>query len=199
MGHRRALDRGEVLFASGDDNDLCATLVSGVLKVSSFDADGTEHIVSLIHPAGFVGELFTPVAHHDTIALTDCEVCLFPRERYEQALRRFPELAGALLRRSSAEVVESRLLLGSIAGRSAEQRLASLLLQLARAASDSECHDARRFDLVLTRGEMASLLGLTIETVSRQLTRLEGESVIAKDGTRGIRITDPARLSQLAA
>lgn len=199
IGHHRTLERGETLFTSGDDNDLCATLISGVLKVSSFDAEGTEHIVSLIHPAGFVGELFTPVAHHDTIAVTDCEVCVFPRERYEQALRRFPELAGALLRRSSQELVDSRRLLGSITGRRAEQRLASLLLQLARAASDAECHEARRFDLVLTRGEMASLLGLTIETVSRQLTKLERDGAIAREGARAIWIRDAARLGLLAA
>lgn len=198
LGHHRSLKRGETLFAAGDDNALTATLISGVLKVCSFDEDGTEHIVSLIHPAGFAGELFSAVAHHDVIALTECSLCLFPRAQYEQALERFPELGRAMLRRSSQALSESRLLLASVTGRSASQRVAGLLLALARAANDKECHPAREFDLVLTRGEIASMLGLTIETVSRQLTRLEQDGVIRRKGARGIQLEDAARLGTLA-
>ena len=51
---------------------------------------------------------------------------------------------------------------------------------------------------MLTRGEIAALLGLTIETVSRQLTRLENERIILRDGARGILIQDAAGLSQVA-
>jgi CRP/FNR family transcriptional regulator len=199
LGHHQRLKRGETLFAAGDKNILSATLINGVLKVSSFDEDGTEHIVSLIHPAGFVGELFAPTAHHYVIALTDSELCVFPRREYEQALRRFPELGRALLRRSSQDLAESRSHLACVTGRSATQRVAGFLLGLARAASDSECHAAREFDLVLTRGDIASFLGLTIETVSRLLTRLEKDRIIARNGARGIRLEDASRLAKLAS
>jgi CRP/FNR family transcriptional regulator len=198
LGHRRTLQRGETLFAAGDDNSLCATLVKGMLKISSFGEDGTEHIVSLIHPSGFAGELFAPAVHHDIVALTDTELCVFPRAEYEQALQRFPELGRALLRRSSQELMESRSLLAAVTGRTAIQRVASFLLALARSANDTECHPARSFDLVLTRGEIASLLGLTIETVSRQLTKLEKDGVIRRHGQRGIELNDAARLGRLA-
>lgn len=198
LGHHRRLERGETLFAAGDRNLLCATLIAGVLKVSSFDAEGTEHIVSLIHPAGFAGELFAPVAHHDIIALSDCELCVFPRAQYEQALQRFPDLASALLRRSSQDLIETRALLSAVTRRTSVQRVAGFLLAMARAANQLECHIAREFDLGLTRGELASLLGLTIETVSRQLTRLEREGVIRRKGSRGIELLDTARLGMLA-
>jgi CRP/FNR family transcriptional regulator len=199
LGHHRRIARGETLFAAGEDNALCATLVSGALKVSSFDQDGTEHIVSLIHPAGFAGELFAPVAHHDIIALTECDLCLFPRTQYEAALERFTALGTALLRRSSHEVAETRSLLAAVNGRSATQRVAGFLLSLARAANDVECHPAREFDLVLTRGEIASLLGLTIETVSRQLTKLEKDNVVRRNGLRGIEVIDAAQLQALSS
>ena len=199
LGHHRTVDRGKTLFAAGDDNLLYATLTKGVLKVSSFDEDGTEHIVSLIHPAGFAGELFAPAAHHDVIAITDCELCVFPRAQYEQALQRFPQLARALLRRSSQDLAESRSLLAAVTGRTAMQRVSGFLLALARAANDTECHPARNFDLVLTRGEIASLLGLTIETVSRQLTKLETDGIIRRSGARGIELIDAARLGKLAS
>lgn len=199
LGHRRSLKRGETLFAAGDDNALTATLTKGVLKVSSFDEDGTEHILSLIHPAGFAGELFAAQAHYDLVALSDCELCVFPREQYQQALQRFPELGQALLRRSAQDLMEARSLLAAVTGRTAGQRVAGFLLAVARAASDTECHAAFEFDMMLTRGEVASLLGLTIETVSRQLTKLEKDGVIQRKGARGVRLLDAARLGRLAS
>ena len=199
LGHHRSLKRGEILFTAGDDNALTATLTRGVLKVSSVDEDGTEHIVSLIHPAGFTGELFSPVAHHDVVAVTDCELCVFPRAEYERAVERFPALGLALLRRSGDALEETRSLLVAVTRRTSLQRVAGFLLALARAANDTECHPARRFDLVLTRGEIASLLGLTIETVSRQLSKLEQEKVIRREGARGIELLDAARLGKLAS
>ena len=69
-GRTRVLKRGEMLFAAGDDEAACATLISGALKVSAIDREGTEQILSLVHPSGFIGELFTPFAHHDVVALT---------------------------------------------------------------------------------------------------------------------------------
>jgi CRP/FNR family transcriptional regulator len=199
LGHRRWLRRGETLFRAGDENAWSATLIKGALKVSSIDHDGTEHIVALIHPAGFTGELFAPKARHDVVALTDCELCVFPRAQFEQAIQRFPNLGRALLRRSSEALTESRELLAAVSGRTASQRIAGFLMSLARAANDVECHHAFQFDLVLTRGEIASLLGLTIETVSRQLTKLEKDGVIRRKSARGILIEDAARLGKLAA
>ena len=79
------------------------------------------------------------------------------------------------------------------------QRVSGLLLALARAASDSECHVSRQFDLVLTRGEIASLLGLTIETVSRKLTKLEKTGIIRREGARGIEIRDVSALGKHAS
>ena len=199
LGHHRALRRGETVFAAGDDNAIAATLTKGVLKISSFDEDGTEHIVSLVHPAGFAGELFTPLVHHDVVALTDCELCVFPREHYEQALERFPELGRALLRRSSQDLLDTRSLLAAVTSRRAGQRVTGFLLAMGYAANGVECHPANEFDMVLTRGEVASLLGLTIETVSRQLSKLERDGVIRRRGARGIQLVNAGQLRTLAS
>ncbi len=197
-GRTRTLSRGEVLFAAGDDADACATLLTGALKVSSTDISGEERILALIHPAGFVGEMFRPFADHDVTALTDCRLCVFSRSAMEAALDKHPALARALLRRSQDELHSARALLELTGKQDAATRIAGLLLSLAQAASHSPCHPAQAFDLPLTRGEMAQMLGLTIETVSRRLTRLEKDGVIAKNGKRGIELVDPARLSSLA-
>jgi CRP/FNR family transcriptional regulator len=199
FGRHVRLKRGQTLFHAGEAAPACATLISGALKISSLDAEGTERILSLVHPAGFVGEMFTAVAHHDVTAIADSELCVFPADRYEAVVDRYPALGKALLRRSSEDLFASRALIDLMGRRTALQRVAGFLQAMADAASSSPCHPANRFDLPLTRGEMAGMLGLTIETVSRQLTRLEKERAIAREGARGIRLTDAARLGMLAA
>jgi len=198
IGRRRVVKKGETIFAAGEDNGACATLISGALKIASFGEDGTERILSLIHPAGFVGEMFAAVANHDVVALADSELCQFSRGQYEAAVDRFPALAKALLRRTAEDLFEARSLIELQARRTSKGRVAAFLLAMAEAASHSPCHAADSFDLPLTRGEIAGLLGLTIETVSRQLTVLERGGIITRDGARGIRVADAARLRHLA-
>lgn len=195
-GRTRILHRGELLFAAGDENTACATLVSGALKVCAIDDEGTERILALIHPSGFVGELFAPFTDYDIIALAESRVCLFGRNDLNRAIDDHPALGRALLRRSQEDLHESRRLLELSGRKSAAERVGGLLLALGHAASDSPCHPARKFDLPLTRGEMAGLLGLTIETVSRSLTALEKDGVIRKSGSRGMELLNPAHLGE---
>jgi CRP/FNR family transcriptional regulator len=198
-GTARIFQRGETIFAAGDTQDVCATLTSGLLKISHFDVEGHERILSLVHPSGFVGEMFAPMVRYDVVALTESRLCLFARSEYEAALERYPALARALLRRSAEDLYDARAQIALDGKRSAGAKLASLLLSLARAASRSPCHNAGTFDLPLSRGEMATLLGLTIETVSRQLGRLEDQGIVRRHGTRGIQILNAARLEALSA
>ena len=171
--------------------------MTGALKVTRYDADGNERILALIHPAGFVGEMFAPFAAHDVVALTDSKLCVFAKRDMEAALDTYPELARALLHRSQEDLHAARDLLALGSGRSAEEQVGALVLAMARAASDSPCHPTANFDLPLTRGEMASMLGLTIETVSRAMSSLERNGVLKRNGTRGIELIDPARLESV--
>ena len=197
-GRTRVLKRGEMLFAAGDDEAACATLVSGALKVSGFDADGNEQILSLVHPSGFIGELFAPFAHHDVTALTESRLCTFASGDIERAIENYPALTRALLRRSQEDLLATRNLLELTAHATAEARLAALLHDFAAAASDSSCHIADEFELPLTRGEVANMLGLTIETVSRKLGELEEMGAITRKGKRGITIGNAALLRELS-
>jgi len=197
-GRTRVLKRGEMLFAAGDEDAACATLVSGALKVSAVDAEGNEQILALVHPAGFVGEMFAPFVHHDVIALTDSRLCTFAKRDFERAIEDFPALARALLRRSQEDLHATRSLLELTAHASAEARLAALIHDFAQAASQSPCHPAATFELPLTRGEIANMLGLTIETVSRKLGEFEAAGAIKRIGKRGIELVDPAYLLALS-
>ena len=117
-----------------------------------------------------------------------------PGANFERALDTYPALARALLRRTQEDLHAARDLLALSGTGSATQRVGKALLATAMAASDSPCHPAAAFDLPLSRGELANMLGLTIETVSRSLTRLERNGAIRRMGKRGIELVDPALL-----
>lgn len=198
-GRTRDVTSGETVFAAGEPQSSCATLVSGALKIASMDANGDEHILALVHPSGFVGEFFQPFAAHDVVALADSRLCVFSGPDMEAAIARYPALARALLRRAQEDLHASRAMLAIGGKTAARARVAAILIEFGRAASDSPCHPARSFDLPLSRGDLANFLGLTIETVSRQITALEREGAIARDGKRGIELIDPALLAAAAA
>lgn len=198
-GRHRTLASGETLFAAGEESAACATLVTGALKVTALDSEGNETILALIHPAGFVGEMFAPFVSHEVVAIAESEVCLFSRSELEAAVERHPALGAALLRRVQEDLHAARDLLDLTNRRDAAARVAGLMLALARSASDSPCHPAQHFELPLGRGDIASMLGLTIETVSRKVGWLEQQGAIRRTGRRGIEIRDPALLAELAA
>jgi CRP/FNR family transcriptional regulator len=199
IGHHKSFERGETIFAAGDSSIACATLVSGAAKLSRADSDGVERIVGLIHPAGFLGQLFAPTNQHDVTALTDSRVCLFPRSGFERLMREHPALTRSILERTLAELEASRGLAELIGRRDVKARLAGLILTFASAASPSTCGMAEEFELPLSREEMASLIGTTIETVSRRLTELERDGAIARRGARGLAILDRAALAARSA
>lgn len=199
LGRTLKLKRGETLFAPGDTADVSATLRTGALKVASTDADGVERILALVHPAGFIGEMFAPFVAHEVTALTDSEVCLLSRRDLEAAISVHPALGVALLRRAQEDLHEARDLLDLSRRKGAKSRVAGLVMAFSRAASDSPCHNTASFDLPLTRGEIGAMLGLTIETVSRQLGELEADGVIRRRGGKGIELTNPDLLEQLAS
>lgn len=192
LGHRQALSRGESLAWAGGGNAACANLISGVLKLSAVTPDGAEQVVALFHPADFVGHPFAARTGFTVTALTDAELCVFPRACFESALADHAAMERLLLRRAFAALEDARHRMVMLARAPAAARVARFLLDTSdRAGSPG-------FDLPLTRGEMAEVLGLTIETVSRQLGRLKSAGTIALTGARGVAIRDRAALESAA-
>jgi CRP/FNR family transcriptional regulator, anaerobic regulatory protein len=196
IGQRRTLRRGETLQWAGEESLACGNLVRGMVKLSAGLADGREQVVALLHPADFIGAPFAEQARFTATALCDAEWCAFPRGGFERALAACPTLAHALLQRSLAALEAARSRMLTLARTSAGEKVAELLLELAERAGGSRAAPGAplSFDLPLSRGEMAAVLGLSIETVSRQLHRLKARGAIRLTGARGITIRDTAQL-----
>jgi CRP/FNR family transcriptional regulator len=194
MGRHRRLVRGQTLMWEGDASALVVNVISGVLKLTNAGASGDEQIVGLVWPADFAGSPFGSPMNVSVTALTDSEVCLFVRANFETFLDTHHDLALALLKRTFEALDHARALMGMLGRRTAGQRVAGLLLALAKAGGA----DADRISLPLSRQEMADLLGLTIETVSRQLGRLSDDGVIALPDRRSVVVRRQDRLAACA-
>ncbi|MAN11286.1 MAG: Crp/Fnr family transcriptional regulator [Pseudomonadota bacterium] len=202
LGQRRHLSRGEALFWAGDDSAICANLLDGVLKIVASTSDGREQIVGLLYPADFAGQLFAAQVDFTIAALTDVDLCVFPRGAFEKVLQRHARMEHLLLQRTLAALGEARSRMLSLARKSAEEKVAGFLIdmtvRMADASSRATPGGPVTFDLPLSRGQMADILGLTIETVSRQITKLRDAGVINLPGGRAITIADRPALIRRA-
>jgi CRP/FNR family transcriptional regulator len=199
LGVQRRLVRGETLIRAGDPPLVCANLQTGVMKIRAGTSDGDEAIVGLLYPGDFVGRPFAGSNHHDIVAVTDVELCVFPRAAFERALADHPRMERLLLERTLAALDRAQQGLVRMANASAGARVAGFVDDIGRRQAPA-CRPgpAAAFDLPLSRGEMADLLGLTIETVSRQLKRFEAAGVMQLVGRRGVIVRDAPALAAAA-
>lgn len=180
LGRHRRLARGQTLMWEGDAADSVANVISGVLKLATAGVGGDEQIVGLAWPADFVGSPFGAACGCSVTSLVDSEVCLFPRATFGPFLDDHPEMERALVTRAFADLDKAREFQAMLGRRSAGQKVAALLLAMADAGEI--------VFLPMSRQEMADLLGLTIETVSRQLGRLAGQGLIDLPDRRSVRL-----------
>jgi CRP/FNR family transcriptional regulator len=200
LGRRQKLTKGETVIWAGDESIICANLLTGVLKLSASTADGREQIVGLHYPADFIGRPYGDTADFTVTALTDSELCVFPRKQFEQVLEDHARMERLLLQRTFAALDEARGRMLMLGRKSAEEKIAGFLLDMADRAGSSACQASAEgpitFDLPLTRGQIADVLGLTIETVSRQMTKLKASGVISLPGGRAITLRNRAALQE---
>ncbi|MBS0253982.1 MAG: Crp/Fnr family transcriptional regulator [Proteobacteria bacterium] len=200
IGRRRTLQAGESLIWEGEDSLLVANVIEGVLKLSTGTEDGREQIVGVVYPSEFIGRPFGGTTSHGVTALTDARVCVFNRTDFDAFAREHPALEHKLLERTLAELDRTRRWMLLLGRKSAGERVASFLLELAERLAPAHCEvqlmpAPRRFTLPFSRQQIADVLGLTIETVSRQFTRLKGEGLIDLPSRREVEIVDMAGLS----
>ncbi len=200
ISQRRTYRPGEIFALEGDEAVAFANVVSGVAKLVRGMDDGREQIVGLLFASDFLGRALGRGAAvpYTVEAATEMELCLFPSRAFEVVMAEHPRLEHKLLERTLDELDAARdwmLLLGR---KTAAERVATFLHHLARRCRQAGCKESEGFALPLSRGDMADFMGLTIETVSRQFTRLRKDGVLVMSGTRQIASVDMDRLADRA-
>ena len=202
MGRRRILEAGEPLIWEGDESVLVANVIEGVLKLSSSTEDGREQIVGVVYPSDFIGRPFAGAADHSVTALTQAKVCVFARGDFDRFASEHPGLEHKLLERTLGELGRTRKWMVLLARKTATEKVAAFLLEMSDRLVESGCQQPcdtplQRFDLPFSRQQVADVLGLTIETVSRQMTFFKRSGVIDLPTRRTVEIVDRKALEAL--
>ena len=193
----RSFQAGQTIIWSGDRMEFVGSVVSGIATLTQTMEDGRRQMVGLLLPSDFVGRPGRATAAFDVTATTDLVMCCFRKKPFEEMMGSTPHIAQRLLERTLDELDAAREWMLLLGRKTAREKIASLLAIIARrnaALKTQGSHGAVRFDLPLTREEMADYLGLTLETVSRQISALKREGVIELEGKRQVIVQDIDRL-----
>ena len=197
MKFYRRYEAGQHIVWAGDRMDFVASVVAGMAGLTQQLEDGRTQMVGLLLPSDFLGRPGREAAAYTVTATSDLLLCCFRRKPFEKLLRERPRVAGRLLEMTLDELDAARDWLLLLGRKSAREKIASLLVILARreAALLRRRPEGRIIvNLPLTREAMADYLGLTIETVSRQMTGLKRDGLIELEGKRGVTLFDFEKL-----
>ena len=192
-----ALGQNEVLFWEGDPADHVFEVVSGCLRLYRLMRDGRRAITGFMFPGEILGVSFKDAYLFTAEAVTPVKLRRYPRAQLQASLSRMPGLSREMLAMACDELSAAQdqmLLLGR---KNAHERIASFLLTVARRISPDGA-PSRDLELPMARLDMADFLGLTIETVSRVLTRLKTDGLIALPSPHKVTLQKIARLQGVA-
>ncbi len=193
---RRRLLAGDLLFNEGDTFHSVYAVRSGSLKSTVTLQDGREQVGGFLFAGDVLAlDAIASTRHTSTVmAIEDTQVCAISYQSLAGAMQRQTTLQRGFSRQLSLEMVRASRMLLVLGRMSAQERLAAFLLDLS-----SRFHDrgqsAREFNLRMTRAEIGSYLGLTLETVSRTLSLFQQQGLLAVERRR-IRFVDLESFAQ---
>jgi CRP/FNR family transcriptional regulator, anaerobic regulatory protein len=195
---RIRLRKSDVLYRCGDGFDTLYAIRAGSCKTVFLARDGQYKVTGYHMPGEVIGVdgVGSNIHECEATALEDMEIWPLPFDRVEKLARFSDQFRDNLYKLLSEEYSRVQTLTVLLATMRAEQRLAVFLLDLSQryqARGFSSCE----FVLRMTREEIGSYLGLMLETVSRQLARLQREGLIQVEG-RLVKLLDLVALSRLA-
>jgi CRP/FNR family transcriptional regulator len=197
LKYYRSFEAGQTLIWSGDHMDFVGSVVTGIATLTQTMEDGRTQMVGLLLPSDFVGRPGRDSAAYDVVATTNIVMCCFRKKPFEEMMVRTPHIAQRLLEMTLDELDAAREWMLVLGRKTAREKIASLIAIIARRDAALNMAGMRGplvIDLPLTREAMADYLGLTLETVSRQVSALKKDGVIALEGKRRVTIPDFNRL-----
>lgn len=195
--HIYRVEAGKSVFREGDSADYIYEILEGVVRSSKVLCDGRRQVMSFGYPGDILGLSHDCHYHSDCDAVSDLRLRVFKRNACSVNTAKDPAFSDQLLKIAAAEVSsmqEHFLMLGR---KSAVEKIASFLVALLnRQGEKVEGHIC--FDLPMKRSDIADFLGLTIETVSRTLTKLRKDGVIELPTAHKVCVVKPQLLCELA-
>lgn len=195
----RPLQKGEYLYRANSPFQSVYAVRSGTIKSVSITNDGQEQVTGFFLPGEVLGmdgigqNRYT----NSAIALETAAVCEIPFSRLEDLSLQLPTLQRHFFQLMSKEITSDQKLITLLSKNSADERIASLLLSISTRNHNRQL-SALSFRLPMSRADIGNYLGLTIETVSRVLSRFQKQGLLAVD-KKEINILELDRLKAVAS
>jgi len=193
----RPIPKGNHIFRTDEPFVSFSAVRSGSVKVYVLDESGAEQILGFYFPGEILG--FDAIEQHQhtcsAVALETTTFCSIPYNKINAICAQVPEFQDQLLRLLSREISNENKLLLTINKRNAEERIATFLVSLS-GRFHKLGYSAKEYNLPMSRQEIGNYLGLTIETVSRLLTKFQRNGLV-KINRKAIRLEDLPALNAI--
>ena len=195
MGLKMAFAKDEEIFAQDEDADMVHMVVAGAVRTTRLLADGRRQVGAFYYPGDLIGLETGAVHRFSAEAICDAVVLVVRRASLKTMVAE-GQLDRAIWEATRRELERTQDHLLVLGRKTACEKVASFLMGLAQ--REHAANDAR-VSMPMSRQDMADYLGLTIETVSRMLTQLQGQSVVEFDGCRKFKVKRWETLEEMAA
>ena len=194
MKSYKTFSPGETIFWRGEPLKYVASVVVGVASLSKTMEDGRTQVVGLLLPSDFIGRPGRKTVEFDVVATTEVTLCCFEREPFELLVNRTPHVAQRLMELALDELDAARDWMVLLGRKTAREKIATFIDMLVRRSHDPDGGSIDQVHLPMTRDEIANYLGLTLETVSRQLNALKKDGILEFPDRRHFQVTDQSAL-----
>lgn len=193
----KALNKGEHIYREDEDFKSVYAVRLGCVKTYRLTGDGKEQVTGFYLPGEVFGVDGVAGGTHSNsaISLDTSAICAIPFERLEELSSSIPSLQRHLFKLLGREIAEDQKLITMLSKNSADERMAALFLSLSKRYSERGL-SGTNIRLPMSRGDIANYLGLTVETVSRVLSRMQKQHIIAIDN-KEVELLDEGKLRQI--
>lgn len=187
---------GQTIFTEGDDLDYYYNVAKGVIRIQRIMPDGRRTVLDFLYTKDFLGLNASGQYSYSAEAITEVELCAFPRAKLQRMFQETPKMESRLLGMYAEKLISSQNQLADLARKSPKERLATFLLALSKRPSLSRGGNSYR--IPMTREDISDFLGLTIETVSRTFSTFSKEGLIKIDQRKIITLLELDKIRDLA-
>ncbi len=196
MKSYQTYDAGDVILWRGEPLKFVASVVSGVANLSKTLEDGRTQMVGLLLPSDFLGRPGRTTVEFDVTATTNVTLCRFERAPFEKLINETPHVAQRLMELTLDELDAARDWMILLGRKTAREKIATFLDLLVQRSEVSLEKNHISLEMAMTRDQIANFLGLTLETVSRQLNAMKKDGIITFNGRKQLNIVDLIALRQ---
>lgn len=176
IGQERTFEQGEKLFWEDEPNEKAYFVLSGAVSASKVLSDGRRFVARFVFPGQFAGNCEQSRHPYTAEAIAPVTALVLRRKQLQRVASDAPYLRDFLMRSLLSELQETQSLLLTLGRLSATERVAHFLYSISLRMEQGEDGAVQ---IPMCRTDIADYLGLTIETVSRVISRLKQEGKIS--------------------